>query len=548
MDILGIDLGTTNTVATVYKDNNLEFVSFDNSDLLPSVVNISDNGVLVGQKAKNIAVVSPEDTVISIKRKMGSGEKITLNSKDYLPEEISSLIIKKIKEEATKQFSSEFSKCVITVPAYFNELQREATAKAAKLANLEPIRILNEPTAAALSYGANKDDDAIYAIYDLGGGTFDVSIIENSQGMIEVLSTMGDNNLGGDDFDEALADLIWKKSEFKIEKTQKIKIKLQQLAEKVKIELSSRDEVELDEKFFAKQDNKALHLEVSISKEEFEELISASIDKTVNLLIDAIDDAKIDIDELNAIILTGGSSRIPLIGEKILEQSEILPVLIDDPDKAVAVGAILQGAMIEGKDTDSFLIDITPYSLGTDVLKDDMFGLEFSKIIMKNTPIPTTKTNRYYSAISYQRNYEISIYQGEDINLSKNVKIGMVDLSIENPPEDGKIDVTFSLDIDGILNVKGIEVNTGEIIEGQFKSKISHTTRHSQKKVEIEMISDHDKIIITKVEALLKNDSILDEDKEDLRELKKKFLSANEEKKEEIEEEIIDSIFFLEDN
>ena len=547
MDILGIDLGTTNSVATIYKEDNLEFVSFDNSDLLPSVVNISDNGVLVGQKAKNIAVISPEDTIISIKRKMGSEKKITLNSKDYSPEEISSLIIRKIKEEATEQFGSEFSKCVITVPAYFNEIQREATAKAAKLANLEPIRILNEPTAAALSYGANKDDNATYAIYDLGGGTFDVSIIENSEGVIEVLSTMGDNNLGGDDFDEALANLIWEKSKFDIEKTRKIQIKLQQLAEKVKIELSTTDEVKLDEKFFAKQDNKALHLEVSISKKEFEDLISESIDKTVTLLIDAIDDANIEIEELKAIILTGGSSRIPLIAEKILKQSGVLPVLIDDPDKAVAVGAILQGAMIEGKNTDSFLIDITPYSLGTDVLKDNMVDLEFSKIIMKNTPIPTAKTNRYYAAVLYQKRYEIVIFQGESMDLNKNIKIGEVELLIENPPEYGKIDVTFSLDIDGILNVKGIEINTGEVVEGQFKSKISHTTKHSQKNVEVEMISEHDKTIIARIDTLLKNDSILDEDKDELKELKEKFLSEEGKEKEKIEEEIIDSIFFLEE-
>ena len=253
MDIIGIDLGTTNSVATVYTKDGLKHISFDGDFLLPSVVNISNDGVIVGIKAKNMAMIAQENTAISVKRLMGSSEKITLNGKKFTPEEVSSLIIKKIKETAEKEMGIEYKRCVVTVPAYFNETQREATTQAVKLAGLEVLRVINEPTAAAISYGANKDEDMIYGVYDLGGGTFDISIIENSEGLIEVLSTTGDNHLGGDDFDKKLANLIWEKSGFDIELTKKLEIKLNQLAEKTKIALSDKDSVHIDEKFLPKK-------------------------------------------------------------------------------------------------------------------------------------------------------------------------------------------------------------------------------------------------------------------------------------------------------
>jgi molecular chaperone DnaK len=224
MDIIGIDLGTTNSVATVYTKDGLKHISFDGDFLLPSVVNISNDGVIVGIKAKNMAMIAQENTAISVKRLMGSSEKITLNGKKFTPEEVSSLIIKKIKETAEKEMGIEYKRCVVTVPAYFNETQREATTQAVKLAGLEVLRVINEPTAAAISYGADRDEDILYGVYDLGGGTFDISIIENSEGLIEVLSTTGDNNLGGDDFDKKLANLIWEKSGFDIELTRKLEI------------------------------------------------------------------------------------------------------------------------------------------------------------------------------------------------------------------------------------------------------------------------------------------------------------------------------------
>jgi molecular chaperone DnaK (HSP70) len=548
MDIIGIDLGTTNSVATVYTKDGLKHISFDGDFLLPSVVNVSNDGVIVGIKAKNMAMIAQENTAISVKRLMGSSEKITLNGKKFTPEEVSSLIIKKIKETAQKEMGIEYKRCVVTVPAYFNETQREATTQAVKLAGLEVLRVINEPTAAAISYGANRDKDMIYGVYDLGGGTFDISIIENSEGLIEVLSTTGDNHLGGDDFDKKLANLIWEKSGFDIELTKKLEIKLNQLAEKTKIALSDKDSVHIDEKFFAKKDGEALHLEVDVTQEEFEELIEDDINKTIDLLLDTLEESNNTIDDLEAIILTGGSSKIPFITHKILEKTEKLPILIEDPDKSVSIGAILQGAMIEGIDTDSILVDITPYSLGISTLRDEYsMDLILSKIILKNTPVPTTKTSRYYAVREYQEAFEISIYQGEEEeNLDENIKIGEMLLKIENPIEDGAIDVDFKLNQDGMLSVMGREIHTNEIIQGEFKTKISKSTKHSKIK-EMDILTEHDQTIIGKIDKVLENETILDEDKEDLKELKQKFLSASIDEKPSIEEEIIDTVFFLEE-
>ena len=544
-NVLGIDLGTTNSVATVYTDGGLKHISFDNDYLLPSVVNISDNGVMVGAKAKNMAMIASENTAISVKRLMGSSETITLNNKKFTPQEISSFIIKKIVETASSEMGEKFTQCVVTVPAYFNEKQREATREAVLLAELDPIRIINEPTAAAISYGADKNDDMVYAVYDLGGGTFDISIIENSQGLIEVVSTAGDNNLGGDDFDKKLADFILEKSDLQLEMTTSLSIKLLQLAQDVKVQLSKEDEVVIDEKFFAKVDGVAKHLEVTITKQEFEALIEKDIERTISLLEEAIEESDYDMDEIESIVLTGGSSKIPFITQKILEQTQKLPILIEDPDKSVSIGAILQAAMIKGVDTKSILIDITPYSLGTMVREDDG-SLKLSKIIFKNSPVPSSKTSRYYAGVPFQEAYELTVFQGEDEdNLSNDVKIGSMILEIENPVEDGEVDVSFNLDQNGMLSVTGREVSTGEEVQGVFKTTITKSTNH-KKISQMKILNEHENSIIMKIDDLLSNKDILDEDKAELKTLKTKYLNASDSEKADIEEEIIDTLFFLE--
>ena len=544
-NVLGIDLGTTNSVATVYTDGGLKHISFDNDYLLPSVVNISENGVIVGAKAKNMAMIASENTAISVKRLMGSSETITLNNKKFTPQEISSFIIKKIVETASSEMGEKFTQCVVTVPAYFNEKQREATREAVLLAELEPIRIINEPTAAAISYGADKNDDMVYAVYDLGGGTFDISVIENSQGLIEVVSTAGDNNLGGDDFDKKLADFILEKSNLDLEMTNSLRIKLLQLAQDVKVQLSKEDEVAIDEKFFAKVDGIAKHLEVTITKQEFESLIEKDIERTIMLLQEAIEESDYDIDEIESIVLTGGSSKIPFIAQKILEQTQKLPILIEDPDKSVSIGAILQAAMIKGEDTKSILIDITPYSLGT-MVKDYDGSLKLSKIIFKNSPVPSNKTSRYYAMVPFQSAYELSVFQGEDEDdLNNNVKIGSMMLELDNPVEDGEVDVSFNLDQNGMLSVTGREVSTGEEVQGVFKTTITKSTNH-KKISQMKILNEHENSIIMKIDDLLSNKDILDEDKAELKTLKTKYLNASDSEKADIEEEIIDTLFFLE--
>jgi len=544
-NILGIDLGTTNSVATVYTDSGLKHISFDNDYLLPSVVNISDNGVVVGIKAKNMAMIASENTAISVKRMMGSDKVLTLNNKKFTPQEISSFIIKKIVETASSEMGEEFTKCVVTVPAYFNEKQREATSEAVILAGLKPIRIINEPTAAAISYGADKNDDMVYAVYDLGGGTFDISIIENSQGLIEVVSTTGDNNLGGDDFDKKLADFIIEKSGLKLKMTNNLSIKLLQLAQSVKVQLSKEDKVIIDEKFFAKVNGVAKHLEATVTKREFEELIEEDIDTTIALLKEAIEESGYDIDEIESIILTGGSCKIPFVAQKILEQTQKLPILIEDPDKSVSIGAILQAAMIEGVDTESILIDITPYSLGTMVIEDDG-SLKLSKIIFKNSPVPSSKTSRYFAGVPFQSAYELTVFQGEDEDdLSNDIKIGSMMLELKDPVEDGEIDITFNLNQNGMLNVTGSEVTTGEKVQGIFKTTITKSTNH-KKISQMGILNEHESSIVMKIDELLSNKDILDEDKADLKELKSNYLNASDDEKADIEEEIIDTIFFLE--
>ena len=547
-DVIGIDLGTTNSVVSVMKDDDIVHTIFDGSSLLPSVVHILENGeLIVGQKAKNILAIEPNSTVASIKRKMGGEESIALGGKKYSPQEISSFILKRIKEETSKEFGIEVKECVVTVPAYFNEKQREATVEATKLAGLEVLRIINEPTAAALTFGVDKDEDAIYVIYDLGGGTFDVSVIENSEGMVEVISTTGDNSLGGDDFDKKLADFIWKKSKNSVEKSKKLDIKLLQLAEKVKKELSFKDRVEIKERFFGRVGNSAVHLELEITRDEFEELIKDDIKRTVNLLKKAIEDAEYEIDEVDTIILTGGSSRIPLITNMINKECSKMPALIDDPDRAVSKGALLQALMLKGKNVDSILIDITPYSLGTAVL-DDNFQLRMQKMIEKNSPIPIKKSDTFYATAPYQESFEIRVYQGdnEDV-LENNHQIGDVLLKVKDPAEWGDIEVTFFLNQNGILKIEGVYKETGEKVEGEFNTKITKVVS----KKESNTLADYQKrnfAILTKIEKVLANDKILDEDKEDLKELKKLYLAEeSEDRIKEIEEEIIDTIFYIEE-
>ena len=576
--IVGIDLGTTNSVVAIMDaDKNVRTITIEGNKLLPSVVSLTDDGFIVGQTAKNMALLEPEKTIASIKRKMGKDILVTIGDKKMRPEEISALILKKIKQTVVKQLSlpeNEPLRAVVTVPAYFTEEQRDATKQAADLAGLQVERIINEPTAAALAFGLSQMDEAVYAIYDFGGGTFDVSIIESNHGMVEVLATTGNNNLGGDDLDMLLADFLWSKflTENKLglqtPRSSKENARLIRLAENTKIKLSEEESVHIEESFFANVKNINYHLEATVTRAEFEKLIYEKVEETVVLLENAIKDAKLDTDDLSGIVLVGGSSRIPLVQQLIENQLFIAPTLIDLPDEAVAHGAAIQGAIIDNIDVDTILVDITPHSLGVAVLNHEMmsyqgmFGLGgnpdesllAAMIIPKNTPIPTKRTRVFSASSEYQKKYELKVYQGENALFNKNRTIGVTFLEVENPPEEGQIEVTFALDINGLLRVTAVETTTKGTIQVEFKSSRGKKIKESQLST-LHIVEDDDDSaahpLVQRAQNLIDNSDLNEEDQAELAQLIARFTTAIDKADDsagELENELLELIYFIEQN
>lgn len=560
--IIGIDLGTTNSVVSILENSVPRTILVDNNKLLPSAVYYAKEGIIVGQVAKNMAILEPENTILSIKRKMGQNITLDFGNNKLKPEEISSFILKKLRNAVAEQLNINQDKirAVITVPAYFTEEQREATKQAAELAQLQVERIINEPTAAALAFGLNKMDNALYAIYDFGGGTFDISIIENSSGVIEVLATSGDNHLGGDDIDLVLSNYIWNeflnKHNISVERNLKINARLIKIAEETKIKLSTENEVKIQENYFLKHDDKSYHLEQVITREEFESLIKEFIYKTVELLEQAVDDSNIDLNRLNGIILVGGSSRIPLITQHIEEKLNIKPMLIDLPDEAVSHGATIQGAIINHIDVDTILIDITPYSLGIEVLGNYSFlnddrNLETAFLISKNTNIPVKRSKEFNAVVPFQKVYQIKVYQGESINPDENKLIGETSLKVKNPVEDGIVDVTFELDINGLLKVSAVQQGTGDSVEAVFQSSKGIKTKQNNLIEDIVTIDQATQSIINRVDKLILTKQLAEDDRIELQQLSKKY------KKEKLENnpianktemELLDLLYYIEQN
>lgn len=468
--ILGIDLGTTNSVASVVINGEIQLIKKNGEAILPSVVGLDEAGnLLVGRAARNQAVLAPERTIKSIKRKMGVAATVSLGDQEYTPQEISAMILRRLKEHAEEQLGQPVAKAVITVPAFFNEIQREATREAGELAGLEVVRIINEPTAASLTYEAKAEHLERLLVYDLGGGTFDVSVVQMEQGIVEVLASHGDTKLGGDDFDDLLldhvADAFQKKHDIDLRMSLIAKSRLLRACEDAKIALSAEPFATIELEFIAEKDGHPLHLVREIERAEYEDLIEALISKTLVCVDESLSDAKLQAPQIDKVILVGGSSRTPLV-QRLLEERLQQPLHTEvDPDLSVAMGAAVQGALIAGVDVGPILVDITPHTLGIQALgyHDGLYNeFMFAPIIPRLSALPANKSEMFSTASDGQKAAIIAVYQGENSDVRRNEKVGEFKLEGLAEVEAGnEILVRFNLNQDGILTVTVMERATG---------------------------------------------------------------------------------------
>ncbi len=463
--VLGIDLGTTNSCMAVMEGG--EAVVIPNAEggrTTPSVVGFSKTGErLVGQVAKNQAISNPERTVTSIKRHMGSDYKVNIDSKEYTPQEISAMILQKLKADAEAYLGEKITQAVITVPAYFTDAQRQATKDAGKIAGLEVLRIINEPTAAALAYGLDKEEDQTILVFDLGGGTFDVSILELGDGVFEVKATSGNNRLGGDDFDQRIVEYLL--SEFKKETGIDLKgdrmamQRLKDAAEKAKIELSGVMTANINLPFITADASGPKHMDITLTRAKFNELTADLVEKTMGPTRQAMADAGLEPKDINKILLVGGSTRIPAVQEAIKQYLKKEPHKGINPDECVAIGAAIQAGVLAGEVKDVLLLDVTPLSLGIETL-----GGVFTKLIERNTTIPTSKSQVFTTAADGQTTVEIHVLQGERPMAADNKSLGRFQLTGIPPAPRGvpQIEVTFDIDVNGIVNVSAKDLGTGK--------------------------------------------------------------------------------------
>jgi molecular chaperone DnaK len=536
--VIGIDLGTTNSCVAVMEGGEPVIISSAEGDrTTPSVVAFSKTGErLVGQVAKRQAITNPDRTILSIKRDMGSNKRIKIDNKDYTPPEISAMVLQKLKADAEGYLGETITQAVITVPAYFSDSQRQATKDAGKIAGLEVLRIINEPTAAALAYGMDKQHDQKIMVYDLGGGTFDVSILEIGDGVFEVLATSGNNKLGGDDFDHRIIDYM--AENFKRENgidLRNDKMAMQRLkegAEKAKIELSSVASTNINLPFITADASGPKHLDITITKAKFEELIADLVEKTMGPTRQAIQDAGLTPDKIDKILLVGGSTRVPAVQEAVKKCIGKEPFKGINPDECVALGAAIQAGVLSGDIKDLLLLDVTPLSLGIETL-----GSVFTKLIERNTTIPTKKSQIFSTAADGQTSVEIHVLQGEREMAAYNKTLGRFQLTGIPPAPRGvpQIEVTFDIDANGIVNVSAKDLGTGNEQKVTITASSNLSKDDIDKAVkEAEKFAAEDKRIKEETEARNEADSFVYQAEKTLKDLDDK-LSAEEKSKIEAE-------------